>query len=256
MQPNLETILSDIYELEPTLQGEAEAVRAIVTALLDNKPNVVLDAAFAARLRAELMQGKVGAASAVTSSGATVSPLWMWYAAPVGVFALLMLMLVPKYVHSPVFQPVPQSTDETAPTILPMQMSEPAADVVPGAATKRMADPAADSVMDVAATSLMMEPAGVPVDTYYIPTQLPGSEVFVEYATVSAPAFIVVFAGDPENSLTLLGVSPLIVPGATYVAALYYDDGDGVFDMATDIPMLDAAGLPLYQWFSTIPASM
>lgn len=260
-------ILDDIYRLDPSLREEDEAVRALVTDLLAKRPLVVPDQAFVARLRAEL----VGAT--VANPGLVRSP-WYFYAAPVGVFALLLLMLVPRYVTSPtesvitpaldtgVTEVAPEGTDDRvrtfAPTVdgvdTPVGTSPSMKSAGGGVAETA---PAAGSDM-----SLMALPVSeAETNLLIVATQRPGTKVDVESLYSTVPALVVIYRG-----ADVIGVSEPVSPGimthATVLlaaptkseeeltAVLYADnDGNGIFTPGTDMMQTDGYGNAIQQTF-------
>ncbi len=240
MKNNIDEILKDLYALDPTLRERDLDVRAFITAFTNQKPAVVIDANFVKSLRAQLVQPQI-------VSPYQVSHEWNWWMfrlLPVGAIALLILMLVPDL----------QNTQTLAPTLAPTEeTSLYSTDVAP---TAGMA-PTAKRVGEQAENfSLMMDSRmATPSDSFTLGEQLPGDVAIVEYATLLQTGFITIHtdvAGEPG---TLLGVSSLLpagqtervlvslttnlVAGDSYIATLYYDDGDAVFMEQTDTLVIE-----------------
>lgn len=264
----LTDILNDIYRLEPDLESEDAAVRALVSELVANKPTVVPDAAFVARLRAELVPNT----GMVAHPRAVPSP-WYFYAAPAGVFALLLLMLVPQFVTSPTAPTnVPPADDSArvAPesTVSPLFMTAPAEEAadVPmggGASMKSMGGGASEAAQaEESDMSIMAMPVSdQPVSSFYVPPQRPGAVVAIEGVYATVPALIVIYHG-----AAVVGVSAPIAPGIMtevsvalsrparsgeeFTAVLYADqDGDSIFTPGTDTMLIDPFGNSLTQTF-------
>ncbi len=264
MNEHLKSILEDLYRLDPTLKGEEEAISGIVTTLLREKPEVVPDASFVARLRAEIVSTSVHPTRAVPSP-------WYFYAAPAGVFALLLLMLVPQFVTSPTVPAVvPQAPDSTR--VVPESVPQPAYMIAPteeefvdipmndGVQMKSMGGAPETSSRAAEDLSLMALPVGdEPMNSVYVSSLQPGMSVHVEAVFTVAPALLVVYSGTE-----VLGVSEPILPGILtestvvlsrmthsgeeLVIVLYEDrDGDGIFTPGVDHMLTDPMGNPIQQ---------
>jgi hypothetical protein len=260
MDDRLTTIIEDLYRLDPTLKGEDEAVRALVATLLKEKPIVVPDPAFVMKLRSELVVPSAGA----VRPGSVASPWWMVYAAPVGALALLLLILVPKYVTSPTettftptLAPTPvtneEVADESVPDAASFQMSAPA-----DMGTRKMGgaegDAAFGSEMSIMAAPALDVPAG---PSLFAPDQVAGGEILAQVFSPTLPTILVVY-----KETEVLGVSQLIVPteqplevsvplytravaGDVLTLQLYADNGDGIFTPEVDALVYDDFGVPL-----------
>lgn len=261
MKDSLELIITDIYTLDPSLVEQDGEVRALVSAFSEHKPEVRIDAAFVQSLRADLL--KVVPVAPVLSATSTPSPWWMVYAAPVGVLALLLLMLVPK--ATPVIEnEVP--VDVPAPVMeadMYMEQEDGAVEM------KRSipVEPEGATMMMEADTMMMGAP--VASDSFQIGTQEPGRVVLLDFVSLSEPSFVVIQAYTPEGPGEVIGVSPFLTAGdaqllevkltvsmdadQTFYAVLYRDDGDGLFSLTADSLVYDQSGVALSQLFSTIP---
>lgn len=240
MQPSLEQLLADIYALDASLREQDVEVRALVQQLLIEKPVVLVDPAFRARLRAELLK-KQPVASPASTSGL---PWWLFYAAPIGVTAVLILMLVPEYTKTQApFVPTAVPNVEQADPVADEAMFINAPAEAPS--TKRGAGMTSESEM----STFGMEADMAISDSISIGTQEAGRVVLVESAFLSMPAYVVVQSvGQPD---TVLGMSELLLPGeqlpfainlqtpllasGTYEAVVYHDDGDGIKDTLSDM---------------------
>jgi hypothetical protein len=254
MNDQLDNILKDLYELDPSLREQEGEVRLLVAALLEARPEAAVPSkAFAAKLRQELLAITPGA----VPTGLFVLPLWLRYLAPVGFVAVLVFVLVPSPLSSPtaVTPAVTPAVDEVIPVpgfdegmieVRELEMS----DLPQG----KLAAPAADTAVPTADTFMRMEMAAdapaVLGDSFTIITQVPGNTVTVESVFLSAPGFIFIIQASSENHPYMIGVSQLLPPGIinkvrinlyepimkgeVLNAVLYYDNGDGVFDGSDD----------------------
>jgi len=242
MKDSLELLLKDIYALEPSLRERDAEVRVLVEFLLLNKPEVKVSMDFRESLRAKLIATNVTEA---LPARLVPSP-WMSYFVPLGAMAVLLLMLMPGYVGK-----------QTSQDSLEMNSS---ADVYMAPEAKRSGSGAPEE-----ATMMMMEDVPMPMaegDSLGISDQVPGVMAVVDFVSLLQPGFVVITSN--EN---VLGSSYLLFAGyneqieiplsrpmkanQTFSATLYLDNGDGVFDLNTDMSIYDANGLgPVSQVFS------
>lgn len=262
MKDSLELIIKDIYTLDPSLVEQDGEVRALVSAFSEQKPVVVVDVAFVQSLRADLVKP----ARVMPVVASTPSPWWMVYGAPVGVLALLLIMLIPK--TEPVHNEVPTITPSPAgDTDMYLESFDGAEDMKRSAP----ANDAAESMMMEADTMMMSAP--VSGDTFQIGTQEPGNTALVDFASLEEAGYLVIQAYTPEGPGEVLGTSPLLAAGMieqveialsvttesdqTFYAVLYRDDGDGLFSLEADLLVYDQSGtVPFSQMFSTTPISL
>jgi hypothetical protein len=240
MQPSLEQLLADIYTLDTSLREQDVEVRALVEQLLEEKPVVAVDPAFRARLRSELLKKQTAALPTSTPG----LPWWLFYAAPIGVAAVLILMLVPEYTKTQApFVPTAVPTTEQAAPVADEAMFMNAPAEVPS--TKRGAGMTSESEM----STFGMEADMAISDSISIGTQEAGRVVLVESAFISMPAYVVVQVVGQSD--TVLGMSEILLPGEqlpfainlqtpllasdTYEAVVYHDDGDGIKDTLSDM---------------------
>ena len=246
MQEPLEVLLEDIYTLEPALRDRDAEVRALIASLQAHKPAIKIDEDFARSLRAKLL-----AAPTVSplKNQAILSP-WMRYLAPVGVMALLLLILVPGYLG--------QQTPDTALKPATMQST-----LAPETSSRSVGS-AEDSMM-------IMNSADAPLisgDDLMISPQSEGVVVTVESVSLNSPGFVVIATSQTMNQDTIIGTSHLLfaglneqieipltakmVSGQTLFATLYYDNGDGVFDSNSDTLVYDPSGIAPFERSFTI----
>ncbi len=243
MQDSLELLLADIYALDPKLRESDTEVRAMVIELLQNKPTVKINENFTNNLRAKLLATK----SLPTVSLSAIPSPWMRYFVPFCAIAVLLLMLVPNYVGQPTLY------DNVAPSVAPV--GAPDAFVAPEA--KRSMDQSQESVPMM----MLMEDEGGPVvdgNDLGIGFQAPGVVARVDFVSLTEPGFVVISRSENSQIGAVLGVSyllfagyneqieiPLREPmkaGESFVATLYSDNGDGVFDINSDTPLYDLDG--------------
>lgn len=249
MVPTLENLVRDIIALDPSLASEEEAVRTLVAELIKRKPVIAPDAAFVRELKKTLLAPSVAENKPVPGL-----PFWLVYAAPVGVVAVLVLMLLPRQDNS--VTPVPE-------VVMPIEEAR-LFTTEPEAASQKQSDTPAPE--DTALFSTLSLPTDVG-DSFALAPEPNGESVLIEYIAVTAPSFVVVEGvGNDGVSAVSNGVSTLILPETTtplvieltvpllpeqlYTATLYRDNGDGVFSVLADHPVLDASGAPLQQLFS------
>lgn len=99
-------------------------------------------------------------------------------------------------------------------------------------------------------------------NTLDVPDQAGGQEIFINSVSTKDGGFVVVYRDNNGTPGSVIGVSPLISAGTTMknlrftlneavkegdivYAALHKDNGDGVFDPATDVMAKDQSGNPL-----------
>lgn len=231
-----EELLKEIFELEPDLRAKETEVKTLVFTMLEHKPFIVPDVMMKAVVRARLIK------EFETSTKMIKSPWtdWLWYAAPIGAAAVVILMMIPNYQGQPAPyippSPVIRSGGEavSAPnSVVPVGES--------AAKMEVMQESADTSASDMRAFGIMSAPN---ID---VPAQKAGKVVMVNGVFSDVPVFVSVYAS--KNTLPL-GLSKLIVPGdtapftiglnaplrvgGTYEIILFVDNGDGVFNPATD----------------------
>jgi hypothetical protein len=256
MQDLLENILNDIYALDPSLREQEADVRALVLAFLAEKPTIQIDKQFASSLRESLVVSKLIEKKAAQNT----LPRWMMYLTPVGVAAVIILMLIPNR---------PVSVSPTALPVPAVMEDNVESEMVPELYDAPSAKRSAETVNEDASMMMQMSADSVPMDSLGIGTQMPGKTFLVDFASLNQSGFLAIQEYINGEMGEIVGVSPLLVAGLTeqieisltittqadqtFYAVLYYDDGDGLFDKELDTMVLDSAGLPLQQLFSTTP---
>jgi hypothetical protein len=265
MNQSLETILTDIYHLDPALKAEDATVRELVTVLLAEKPLPVPDQVFVTRLRGELLQATVPKAALIPS------PWWHLYLAPAGVFALLLVILIPQFLVSPTVPPtsfettLPQATDTTGASEADVNTFQFETTVNPtdsGSAKSAVSEPMVGGRMMPEMAPEIPTPMGLLSEhgSFFVSDQLPGPSVFVEYIQVNQPVLLVVYRGS-----AVIGVSQIVLPQSdtsvlipltspsrateTLTVAAYLDNGDAIFTPGADMVVFDVSGSPLTQSF-------
>jgi len=125
MSKDLEQMLRDIYELDPTLEERDGEVRTIIVALISSRPEVAASADFARRLRAELLMEKPQLETKVHLVHSLLSPYspYLRYFAPLGAVAILLFMLLPAPLSYQAVSPMEVLPTDVAPPITPTDMS-------------------------------------------------------------------------------------------------------------------------------------
>lgn len=182
----------------------------------------------------------------------------MRYFVPLGAVAILLLMLVPNYVGQPTVY------DSVVPSVAPVNVPE----SFSAPDSKRSAPSGSEG-----ASMMMLEDAAMPVidgNSLSLGIQMPGVVVLVDYVSLLEPGFVVISRSENGQASAILGVSyllfagyneqieiPLSEPmkaGESFVATLYLDNGDGIFDISSDTPLYDLDGIsPLSREFLCTP---
>lgn len=119
----------------------------------------------------------------------------------------------------------------------------------------------ADEAKNPAASALR-----VGENALYVPDQMPGKSVVVEFVTLAEAGFVVIHESIEGALGPILGKSDRLAPGLTektaitlsrdakdgeeLIVMLHHDDGDGGFDPAKDLPVKDAEGSAMMMPFS------
>ncbi len=249
-----EKLLNEIFELEPGLRAKENEVRSLVFAMLENKPSIVPDIAIKAAVKARLL-AEFHMDKPVRSPWTD----WLWYMAPIGVAAVVILMMIPSvpgpttpYVPGNNIPPVLRSgggetmtAPKTTPT-LPAATKMEAAEVAPEADMKMMAMPQNDSGVALRKDGELMEVE------LFSPTKAVFSRV-----VVAEPSFVVVRSAD---SGVVVASSDTLAPGmhqglelpikenfmsGMYEAVMYRDIGsDNIWEAGVEPLLLNEDGTP------------
>jgi hypothetical protein len=223
MHTQVETIIDELYTVDPSLREHEASIRALVTTLINSKPEVIVSETFIRKLR----EGVVSEATrAVLREEKPVPGLswWMLRLAPIGVLAVLTLLLLPEPAPSPTPLPYREQggTEVQSDTLFKTSVTAPA----------------------VAPTAGLQNP------------------VSLSSVTVERASFVVIHA-DVDGTLgEIVGVSKLLFPGTTvgvrinllrgihesesFVGVLYADNGDGLFGENDTAVINPLTGAPLY----------
>jgi hypothetical protein len=205
--------------------------------MVEHRPQVVIDDAFRARLRSELLQS--APAKAKTKAKPSPYPWWLIYTAPLGVTAVLLLLLQPTLTEAPhgLFE----------------------SPMVPSSSSLQM-ESDADSFD---AYSTMSKEAGLREETAYDNPDIFTASISADRTTLeigfislSRPGFVILSSEDgvvAESELILAGEQENIsIPtkqslqsGIIYTAMLYYDNGDGVYSEGQEEIALAEDGNPM-----------
>jgi hypothetical protein len=261
MPNNLESIIKDLYELDPTLRSEDKAVREVVASLLSNKPVVLPDQVFVADLRAKLL---VAHSTKPVNERPILSP-WFMYLAPIGVVGVLIFMMVPKpLTHQAVPTMLNEAVELDSVADEPTESTSDAID-----AKRSFVAPEAVPASGEMRTMEMALPVEVPGETFIISTQAPGQLIRVDFVAFTEPTFLVIQKDRDGMPGEVVGVSQVLngdmsrveialmskmLKDETFFATAYRDNGDGIYTPGKDVLVYDASGnLPLQQMFSTSP---
>ena len=270
------TLVEELIAFDETLREQEGDLRILVSHMVSEKPGVVLDETFAKELRARLLSGHLRA----VLSPYQKAERWAFRLVPLGMVALLVLMLLPERTH---YIPVSETTDdmETRTEMVDRDMSveesgtgeggvmnersvpadTPAFSGGDDMGTMESFDASTPAENDMAPKMMTMEaPPTVPAP-FTIDPQPEGPRVMVREATVTASSFIVIYTYDRNGNEVVFGVSPLLRPGSTenvpiytqaptrvegtYYAQLHEDNGNRLFTKSEDMPLTDGYGNPV-----------
>ena len=266
MKHDIDTMLEELYELDPSLRSRGD-LRVVVKALLASRPDARPDPTFIARLRHDLTSRPSSSARPQIIH----SPYWwMFRLAPVGVLAVLLLAFVGQTNRSGFDFEAPSDSTDSSPTYLRVESIPPmgAGGEAPTSfkATGMSAESAPAPSMDSAVTQT------TGAISLNVSEQLPGLVVSVDYVELGARGFVVIREGSRDGFGLVLGTSSVLpigrIEGITillarpmredevFAAVLYADDGDGVYRDGIDEPILDPVlGIPMYAVFGATSAT-
>lgn len=234
MTHELEKLVHELCAFDSELAKDPKVIRHIVEELEHSKPGVVIDDAFRTRLRSELMRTYSNTKPVPNNR----LPWWVLYTAPLGVTALLLIIIRPAL--TPPSDIAPLHTPETA-----------TGDMM------KMGPTTADDANSREATGDMLQTNTMQSNTDYFTASIANETVLVTYLTTTQPSYIVV----TDSASAVLAVSELLNPGehtsytftartsfasgTIYTATLHYDNGDGVYTQGDDVSATDMSGVPL-----------
>ncbi len=253
-------IMRELIALDPTFAEKEADARALVTLLTAEKPNVTIDEIFVRNLRARLL---------VPHTFPLRSPYhkvnwWAVHLAPIGALAILLLVLMPNTLHY--FEnetAIPVEISPTESLRMDANNDTSSRDAAPSAKLAPQSGGAQGDAVN--SYSIMQESTNVslpPPDRFELATQQPGIAISITSVTLTRPGYVVIHSFGPEGIGPVVGVSPLQNSGTTvgvpvylrtvthrgdeYYAALYYDNGNGVFNLTDDIPVINPnLGIPM-----------
>jgi hypothetical protein len=263
----IEALTRDVIALDATLAPHEAEVRHMIGALLSARPQVVPDALFLARLRADVL-AKHAPRRVMPQTKASQSDMlwWLFRLAPIGAVAILVLVLAqPQMPYENAPLSAPESTDLYAPASEERAQGERSAgNAAPS--LKMQTDPAGDT-----AESMMMSDGDDAVMTEDIsartvPTsgasvevfgQAPAKEALISFVALPNAGYVRVYTYENDSPKEYLGMSrelsageytdvPValsrpVVSGEILYAQLFESDGDGRFDPERDLPLYDGA---------------
>lgn len=258
MKPDIDTIVKDLLTQNPDLEIEAGVLRVLVAEMVAHQPVVSIDDAFRARLRTELLEHAVAA-----KRQRPALPWWLIYTVPFGVTAVLLLVVQPSPSSVPIPPAATPTTDtrtigdvppdtatyESAPAMM-MDMGD-----MEGGASRKAAESSDAATSASFAEDAMLYDAQPVASDFFTADFTPDRQAIqFTYMVVSAPAFVRITSPDGstlasgllapgEYTDLLLPMGTTITRDGTYTVTLYHDNGDGVFTVDGDTPVLDASGV-------------
>jgi hypothetical protein len=137
MNEKIESIINDLYAIDPTLREHDARIRALVATLIEVKPRVEIDQIFVTALRAQLLSSvqktQIHSAQPTRESW----NYWLFRLAPVGAIAVLFIALAPQLTQVG----IPTDTNTPSPEQGTMMMQTTQSDtfsVTPPAAQKSL----------------------------------------------------------------------------------------------------------------------
>jgi hypothetical protein len=260
---HIDIMVRELIEFDSSLSEREADLRIIIRELIAKKTNITVDPEFAKTLRARLMTSR---------SKSIVTPymqfnFWAVRLAPIGVVALLVFMLMPQRLHYLEVSDAP--TEESA--SLESDLFESTA-VVQDEMPSAKSAPALYGDDTVQSNTLRVSGMGgdaqvPPPDRFEIGMQQPGVSVTLQLLTLTRPGFAVIHAFNQNGIGAVVGISPLQNGGTTvgvpiylrtvtrrgemYYATLYHDNGNGVFSLSDDVPVIDPTyGVPFSTTFT------
>ncbi len=257
-QDRTEIQIQELIALEPSLKEYEADLRAMLALMLAKRPNVQIDAAFRTALRERILTAQP---KAIVSPYTKLS-WWAVRLVPVGAVALLLITLVPgDILHAPTVIEehsvlTVEDTTETmgAPEAMPVSQSDTL--YVSSAPSQKMGGGGVTDMSMAEEDSMLrtMNMDASPESFFIVSEQLPGMSIVVESVTTQVPAFIRISRYDDDGEETIVGISPLIMPGTTsgvpiylarpshvserYTATLVEDNGNRLFTSTEDMPLL------------------
>lgn len=237
MTPELEKLVNELCAFDSELAKDPKVIARLVAELQHAKPGVVIDDAFRMRLRDELLRTYTNTKPVPNNR----LPWWILYTAPLGVTALLLILVRPAL--TPPSDMVPLHTPETA-----------TGDMM------KMGPTTADDSYSREATGDMLQTNTMQSKTEYFTASITNDSVLITYLTATQSGYIVV----TDSAGEVMAMSELLNPGehtdytfaarmpfksgTIYTVTLHYDNGDGIYTPVEDVPVIDiSSGVSLSQ---------
>ncbi len=250
----VDSIVRELIELDPSLSEREADLHAILTFFITKKPDITIDSTFVATLRTRLITTKKPISSPYTKFN-----WWVLRLAPIGAVALLLLVLAPERIHHldeqlmPVMETTPVDSDEFKNNSFTHdQDSVPQAKSAPESVENANADGNNMLRMNTMGGDTDYTP---PPNRFEIGQQQPGVSVILKSVTLTQPGFVIIHTFNQDGVGPVVGVSPLLSGGTTagvpiylrgvthrsemYYVGLYRDNGNGVFSLSDDTPIID-----------------
>jgi len=242
-------LMRELIALDPTFAEKEADVRVLISLLSEGKPIVSIDETFVQNLRTRLL---------VPHTFPLRSPYqrinwWAVHLAPIGAVAILLLILMPNGLH---YFEEPTTLREETPSIESsvMNVSDDASFSSDAPSAKRAPqsnDTGESTLNSYGVMEMSMDAELLAPDRFELGVQQPGISVRITSVTLTRPGYVVIHSFGPQGIGPVVGVSPIQNSGTTvgvpvylrtvthrgesYYAALYYDNGDGVFSLSDDI---------------------
>ncbi len=258
---HMEKLIDELVAFDPSLKEHEGALRAVISEFSLKRPDITPDPAFVNSLRARILLSK----REIPSPYAQFN-FWAVRLAPLGAFALLLLILAPQgiFEEQSVTEKVVVMEDASQNTIM---NDVETGTLAPGAETYRTGG---GEALD---TSISMK--SLPVENQQTPSPLviysqePGMSITIDSVFATSPSYVVIYSYLPNGQEQVVGVSPLVLPGTTnnipvylraptrigemYTATLHADNGNRVFTRGEDMPIIDGYGNPVQLGFDIVP---
>jgi hypothetical protein len=252
-------LMCELIALDSTFVEKEADMRVLVTLLAEKKPDTNINETFVRDLRAKLL---------VPHTFPLRSPYhkmnwWAIHLAPIGVVAILLLILMPNGLH---YFEEPTTLREETPSIesSAMNVSDDASFSSDAPSAKRAPqsnDTGESTLNSYSVMEMNMDAEILAPDRFELGVQQPGISISIMSVTLTRPGYVVIHSFGPQGIGPVVGVSPIQNSGTTvgvpvylrtvthrgesYYAALYHDNGNGVFSISDDIPVSDPnLGIP------------
>ena len=242
-------LMRELIALDSTFAEKESDVHILVSLLIEKKPTVVIDEAFVRNLRARLL---VPHAFPLRSPYQRMN-WWAVHLAPIGAIVILLLVLMPKELHYGTEQTIlPLETSSTESFEMNVNDETSFSADAPSAKRAPQSNGVEGSPVNSYSVMEMSMDAPLPLPNRFgLDIQQPGVSVIISTVTFTRPGYVVIHSFDSQGIGPVVGISPIQNSGTTvgvpiylrtvtrrgesYYAALYHDNGDGVFGLSDDI---------------------